>query len=225
MRTVVSHLRAHPHLVLSALAGSVAGGIAVATRWGGDHAVSQMLVGWNVGAWIYLAWAAWSMSHADHGHLIRVAKAQAEGAGAVLTIVAAAALASLGGVIVELSAAKAAAKAVGASAALPHVLFALATVASAWLLVPTLFTLNYASLYHGRAKAGGLDFQETDPKFEPDYSDFLYFSFTIAVASQTADVAITNRAMRRLALMQAVLSFVFNTTILAFTINLAASLF
>jgi uncharacterized membrane protein len=93
------------------------------------------------------------------------------------------------------------------------------------LLVPTLFTLNYASLYHGGAQSGGLDFQDASEGFEPDYGDFLYFSFTIAVASQTADVAITNRTMRRLALTQALLSFVFNTTILAFTINMAASLF
>ena len=61
--------------------------------------------------------------------------------------------------------------------------------------------------------------------FEPDYSDFLYFSFTIAVASQTSDVTVTTRAMRRLVLLQAVLSFIFNTTILAFSINIAASLF
>ena len=221
MRTVVSHLRAHPHLVVSALAGIVSGGVAVAAGWGGDNIVSRSLVGWNVGAWIYLAWAAWSMARADHGHLIRTAKAQAEGAGAVLAIVTAAALASLGAVIVELSAAKAA----GPSGALPHVLFALVTVISSWLLVPTLFTLNYASLYHGKAPVGGLNFQDSNPKFEPDYGDFLYFSFTIAVASQTADVTITNRTMRRLALKQALLSFVFNTTILAFTINLAASLF
>jgi uncharacterized membrane protein len=219
MRTVASHLRAHPHLVVSALAGIAAGAVAVAAGWGGAQPVSQMLVGWNVGAWIYLVWAAWSMARADRGHLIRVAKAQAEGAGAVLAIVATAALASLGAVIVELSAAKAA----GPYGALPHVLFALATVLSSWLLVPTLFTLNYASLYHTRA--GGLDFQDGDPAFEPGYSDFLYFSFTIAVASQTADVTITNRAMRRLALTQGLLSFVFNTTILAFMINMAASLF
>jgi uncharacterized membrane protein len=221
VRAIVSHLRAHQHLVVSAAAGIVTGGVAVATRWGGDNIVSQSLVGWNVGAWIYLVWAAWWMTHADHGRLIRTAKEQAEGAGAVLAIVTTAALACLGAVIVELSAAKAA----GPSGALPHVLFALFTVISSWLLVPILFTLNYASLYHGRAQTGGLNFADADPKFEPDYSDFLYFSFTIAVASQTADVAITNRTMRRLALTQALLSFVFNTTILAFTINMAASLF
>ncbi len=221
MKTVLSHLRAHPHLVVAAAAGIMAGLIAVNRHWGGDNVVSQSLIGWNVGAWIYLVWAAWTMSHADSSHLIRIAKAQAEGAGVVLAIVTSAALACLGAVIVELSAAKAA----GPGGALPHVLFALATVTSSWLLVPTLFTLNYASLYHGRGQLGGLTFQDADPKFEPDYSDFLYFSFTIAVASQTADVAITNRTIRRLALTQGLLSFVFNTTILAFTINMAASLF
>ena len=221
MRTVVSHLRAHPHLMVSAAAGIAAGLIAVYRQWGGNNLVSQCLVGWNIGAWVYLLWTVWWMTHADHGRLIRVAKAQAEGAGVVLAIITGAALASLGAVIVELSAAKAA----GPSGALPHVLFALVTVISSWLLVPTLFTLNYASLYHGKAPVGGLNFQDSNPAFEPDYGDFLYFSFTIAVASQTADVTITNRTMRRLALKQALLSFVFNTTILAFTINLAASLF
>jgi uncharacterized membrane protein len=71
---------------------------------------------------------------------------------------------------------------------------------------------------------GGIKFPDETANFEPDYSDFLYFSFTIAVASQTADVVITNRSVRRLVLLQSVLSFVFNTAIVAFTINMAASL-
>ena len=54
---------------------------------------------------------------------------------------------------------------------------------------------------------------------------FLYFSFTIAVTAQTSDVGVTTRAMRRLVLGQSVLSFVFNTTILAFSINAVASFF
>lgn len=221
MKRIVSHLRAHPHLWVSAGVGIAAGLAASVANWRGDNLAVHCLIGWNAGAWFYLAWSFWTMTHADHGRLIRVAKAQSEGAGAVLTVVTSAALASLGAVIVELSAAKHA----GPSGALPHVLFALVTVISSWLLVPTVFTLNYASLYHGGEKSGGLDFQDKSPGFQPDYVDFLYFAFTIAVASQTADVAITSRPMRRLALGQALLSFVFNTTILAFTINMAASLF
>ena len=160
------------------------------------------------------------MTHSDQAHLKRVAVAQAEGATTVLSIVALGALASFGAIFVELAAAKAG----GPREALPHVLFTLSTVVGSWLLVPTLFSLNYASLYHVSEGDNGLNFPEQGKDFEPDYSDFLYFSFTVALTSQTSDVSISTRPMRRLVLLQSVLSFVFNTTILAFTINIAASL-
>ena len=94
-----------------------------------------------------------------------------------------------------------------------------------WLLLPMLFGLTYASAYYGAEPDCGLAFPGATPKFEPDHTDFLYFSFTIAVTAQTSDVGVTSRAMRRLVLGQSVLSFVFNTTILAFAINAAASFF
>ena len=217
MTRLLVRLRAHLHLAVAGMLGLIAG-IAIPDI---RSPVGRCLLGWNVGVWVYLAWTAWTMMHSDQAHLKRVAKAQAESATTVLVIVAVAALASFGAIFVELSAAKAA----GAHRALPHVLFTLSTVAGSWLLVPTLFSLNYASLYHVGSQAGdGLKFPDESESFEPDYSDFLYFSFTIAVASQTSDVTVTNRATRRLVLLQSVLSFVFNTTILAFTINIAASL-
>ncbi len=217
MREFVGHLRAHPHIVVSAVLGT----LAALAPTGVEGTLARCLVGWNVGAWIYLAWTGWTMLHSDQAHLKRVAVAQAEGATTVLAIVAVGALASFGAIFMELAAAKAS----GPRDAWPHVLFTLSTVVASWLLVPTLFSLNYASLYHVSAgDNGGLKFPEAAGDFEPDYSDFLYFSFTIAVASQTADVTISSRPMRRLVLLQSVLSFVFNTTILAFTINIAASL-
>lgn len=217
MRAFVGHLRAHPHIVVSAVLGTVAALAPV----GVEGTLARGLMGWNVGAWFYLAWTGWTMLHSDEAHLKRVALAQAEGAMTVLAIVALGALASFGAIFMELAAAKAA----GPRNAWPHVLFTLSTVVASWLLVPTLFSLNYASLYHASpGDDGGLKFPEADRNFEPDYGDFLYFSFTIAVASQTSDVTISSRPMRRLVLLQSVLSFVFNTTILAFTINIAASL-
>jgi uncharacterized membrane protein len=208
VKPIAGHLRAHPHLLVSAAVGM-------------DGAIGRCLVGWNVGVWFYLAWTGWTMTHSDQAHLKRVAVAQAEGATTVLAIVAFGALASFGAIFMELAAAKAG----GPRHAWPHVVFTLSTVTASWLLVPTLFSLNYASLFHASAgDNGGLKFPDQAPNFEPDYGDFLYFSFTIAVASQTADVTISTRPMRRLVLLQSVLSFVFNTTILAFTINIAASL-
>lgn len=234
MKGLVSHLHAHPRLVIAALIGiaaailapdsllsvpPAAGAAAVAADSTG--VVTRSLVGWIVGVWCYLAMISLMMWRADKGHLQRVAAVQAEGAAAVLSLVVLGAIASFGAVVLEL----ASAKAPGARPVLSHLVLVLLTVAGSWLLVPTLFGLSYASLYYGRKPCGGLLFPSSEKAFEPDYADFLYFSFIIAVAAQTADVSISTRAMRRLSLMQSVLAFVFNTTVLAFSINIAAGLF
>lgn len=217
MIAIVRHLRARPRLVTALLIGIVAGFLLP----GGYGAVTRSLFGWNVAVWLYLALVALMMYRADHAILRRIAAAQAEGAATVLTVVVLTALVSLAGIVLELSAAKLP----GAPHALPHVLFALATVAGSWLIVPTLFALTYASEYYRFAEVRSLQFPDDDSEFKPHYGDFLYFSFTIAVASQTADVSVATPRMRRLVLTQSVFSFAFNTAILAFTINIAASMF
>ena len=68
---------------------------------------------------------------------------------------------------------------------------------------------------------GGLDFPGDEP---PDYRDFLYYSFVIGCAAQTADVATTSRDMRMVSLIHGVVAFAFNTAILALMINVGASL-
>jgi uncharacterized membrane protein len=202
--------------------GSLFVGTLVAVLLPGTHGpVTRSLLGWNVSVWLYLLLVGWMMLHADHGRLRRVAAAEAEGAAAALAIVSVACIVSLLGIVAELTAAKSP----GAPHALPHMVFALSTVTGSWLLLPTMFTLTYASLYYREARGGGLQFPGADANFKPDYGDFLYFSFTIAVAAQTADVSVTTPSMRRLVLLQALLSFAFNTAILAFTINIAASMF
>lgn len=217
MRRLMSHLRVRPRLM-----SAVATGIAAALLLpGANDLITRSLFGWNVSVWLYLALAGWMMLRADHARLRQVAVEQAEAAAVVLAIVILAALSSLVGIVAELMAAKAP----GAPHAVPHVLFALATVAGSWLLLPVTFALTYASQYYRTPHGSGLNFPQVEDAFKPDYGDFLYFSFTIAVASQTADVSVSTQAMRRLVLLQSVLSFAFNTAILAFTINIAASLF
>jgi uncharacterized membrane protein len=197
-------------------------GIAMVLWLPGAHGVvTRGLLGWNVAVWTYLVLVAAMMLRADESHLRRSSVAQSEGAFTVLAIVALASMASLVGIIFELSAAKAP----GVPHAWPRVAFALITVAGSWLLMPTMFALTYASVYYREARGGGLQFPHDDTHVHPDYGDFLYFAFTIAVASQTADVSVSGRAMRRLVLLQSVLSFAFNTAILAFTVNIAASMF
>ena len=210
------HFRAHARL-----ATAVVVGIAVALLVpGAMAAVTRALVGWNVAVWLYLALVAAVMRSADHGQLRRVAALQAESAGTVLALVSVASVVSLVGTVMELSAAKLP----GAAHAAPHVVLALATVVGSWLLLPTVFALTYASRYY-RESGGGLLFPGADASFQPHYDDFLYFAFTAAVASQTADVSVTNTSLRRLVLRQSLLSFAFNTAILALTVNIAASMF
>jgi len=188
----------------------------------GRHGMPQLLLGWNAAVWLYLAQAFWVMARADHHHLRRTAVAQAEGHAVVLGIAIVSAVVSVVAIGIELGGARGAAP----REAWAHVAFALVTVAGAWLLLPTLFALSYASSHFtdvaGEAR-GGLAFPG-DPVAPRRYGDFLYFSFTIAVASQTADIAITTTAMRRLVLVQSLLSFAFNTAILALTVNIAAGL-
>src|SRR6185503_3941088 len=106
----------------------------------------------------------------------------------------------------------------------------LVAVISSWMLVHTVFGLRYAHTYYGdpdgpqgpRSHAGGLLFPGDR---EPDYMDFAYFSFVIGMTFQVSDVQITTREFRTLVLVHGMLSFGFNTVILALTINTVSNLF
>jgi len=109
-----------------------------------------------------------------------------------------------------------------------HVTLAVITVVCSWLLTHTMFTLHYAHLYYqgnGLASTagekGGLEFPGEK---QPDYWDFLYFSFVIGMTSQVSDVQVVSRPMRRLVLVHGMLSFAFNTVILALSVNIIAGL-
>jgi uncharacterized membrane protein len=100
------------------------------------------------------------------------------------------------------------------------------TIVLSWVFTHTLFALHYAHSFYqldddGDDK-GGLLFAGLSPDYDPTYLDFFYFSFVIGCATATADISITRHNIRRLALIHGVVSFAFNTTILALTINLAA---
>jgi uncharacterized membrane protein len=208
-------LQAHLRLLVCAALGLLAGAL-----WPDvTTLLSRGLIGWNVATWSYLAWVLVVLLRADAGHIKRVALAQAESAPTVLAIVIAAVIASVVAEVFELLAAKAA----GPGHAWSHGAFAAVTVIGSWLLLPLLFALSYAAAYYGPEPDGGLQFPG-EPA-EPDHTDFVYFAFTIAVTAQTSDVAVSTRPMRRLVLAQSLLSFAFNTAILAFSINAAASFF
>jgi uncharacterized membrane protein len=181
--------------------------------------IQRALLAWDFGMWTYLAMIWTLMARASPEDVQRVAEREDEGATAVLAIITGAAIASLVAIVVELSAAK------GLGAAQAGINYALTggTMVGAWLLIPTVFTLQYARYYHQAGEnEASLKFPEGDQAL--DYWDFLYFSFTIAVASQTSDVSLCSRRARRTALAQSILSFFFNAAVLGLSVNIAAGL-
>lgn len=208
-------VRSRPYLVAAVAAGIVAG-LFLPAQWNG---VSRAVIGWNVTVWFYLIVMAWLMPHASHTKMRRIAEQEDEGAVAVLVIMSVAAIASLAAIIVMLSSAKD----VSFGQRLLHYAFTASTVLGSWCLLAVLFTFHYARVFYGAAgKQPALSFP--DKEQSPNYWDFLYFSFTIAVAAQTSDVLVMNRAMRKAVLAQSVLSFLFNAAILGLSINIAAGL-
>jgi uncharacterized membrane protein len=110
--------------------------------------------------------------------------------------------------------------------AFPHLILSIVAVVSSWALVHTVFTLRYAHIYYGEAEEphregheGGLEFPGGR---RPDVLDFAYFSFVVGMTCQVSDVPVTSRRMRRLTLLHGLLSFGFNTVILALTISAVA---
>ena len=118
------------------------------------------------------------------------------------------------------------AKGAAGSRLIEEVMMAAITVVCSWFLIHTIFALHYAHAFYrqvdeGGERGGGLNFPECD---EPDFLDFAYFSFVIGMTFQVSDVSITSPYIRRLSLVHAILSFLFNTVILALAINLASGL-
>jgi len=216
MNKLLQPLTARPRLLVALAAG----GLAAALAPGELHPVTRSLIGWNSGVWLYLVLVGWMMFRADQNHLRRVAVAHGDGAAVVLLVVVGAVVASMVAIIAEL--AHSGASSHGSQAG--RLAFTGLTVIGSWLLLPLEFTLQYASQFYGDPPDGGLKFPDPAPEFSPEYIDFVYFALTIAVACQTADVVVTERPMRKLVLLQSVLSFVFNTAILALSVNVAASL-
>lgn len=208
---LLKQLRLRPRLLTALLVGA-----AIAAAWPGPlPVVTRALLGWNLVIWIYLPLVFWMMlGRGGRSDVQRHARELDEGIPAMLLLAVLGALASMAAITLELQGARQAHDT-------RHVWLALATVAGSWLLLPVEFGLAYASLYHRDGQqAHGLEFPGDDGP--PDYGDFLYFSITVAATSQTSDITVSSRPMRRLVLLQALLSFVFNTGVLALSINILA---
>lgn len=213
--SLVSLAYKHASFILSVLGGFIVF-LLLTSR---EVSASNILFGWNASAIVFIG-LSWRKMLRATIQSIRKRSADLDFSDTFLLFLSiAAALASIAGIGIELHSIKDA----PANIALWRAAAAILTIMISWFFLHTLFTIHYAHYFYGGPDKGdGLKFP--DDIEEPAYWDFLYFSFTIGVAAQTADVAVTSTAMRRLTLLHALLSFLFNTTILALAINVGASL-
>lgn len=196
------------HLVVSLAAGGVVG-LALAPKVGGTTAALSASV---VSAVVFLAWTwasswsldardtAWLAARQDGSRRLRDLTLLAISVGTLVTVVV---------VIFRAHQNPPQRTALGVLA-----------IAASWLVLHTIFALRYARLYYTEP-CGGVDFNEDD---DPTFRDFAHVAFTIGMTFQVSDTALRKTDIRLTALRQALMSFVFNTVIIAVTVNIIAGL-
>jgi uncharacterized membrane protein len=185
---------------------------------------TRFLIAFDGGAVMFLA-AVWvMMARATPDGMRRRAEIEDEGRYTVLSFSVAAATAILLTIVFELHGIKD----LPYDHAVRHVGLAAGTILLSWLFMNTIFALHYAHGYYGDSnpssdykRVGGLVFPGHP---EPDYWEFMYFSFVIGMTFQVSDVQIEDHSLRRGVLAHGVLAFFFNVVIVALTINIVAGL-
>ena len=203
--------RLHVRLFVSAAFGAALTLAFLALPW---RMPTRVLVGWDSGVTLYLALIYWLMGHASIAGMRQRACVDDEGAIALLVLTTAAAVASLAAVVAEL----------GYAPGPYHFALGMGTILLSWAFMHTIFALHYAHEFYGEGgdqRIGGLTFPGDE---EPDYWDFLYYSFVVAMTAQVSDVQITSKTIRRMTTVHGVVSFFFNVTVLALTVNIISSL-
>lgn len=181
---------------------------------------TRVVVAWDIGTALFLASSAELFLRSDHTNISTDAARQQEGEWSIFALTLLGAFMSFAAIFLFS----------GAADRKKHqefyLIFVIATLALSWLMVNVTFAYRYAHEYYSKAKGQepierGLDFPQEE---NPDYLDFVYFAFVLGMTFQVSDVDITSKKFRRLATLHGLIGFLFNTTILALSVNIAASL-
>lgn len=179
-----------------------------------------LLVAWNIAVGLHLSLMMVMMASSDEATTLERARRLDEGALSILILSTIAGLAGLLAILAELAVVKDLTGFVRYS----HIALAGMTVFTSWSFIHVMFALYYAhdwTLDRAKGQRPGLHIPSEN---NPDYWDFLYVAIVIGTSGQTADVEFTSKHLRRIGLVHCMLAFFFNTTVLALTINIAASL-
>ena len=219
MAVVWRAIRSRPRLLTGIVVGIVAWLLLLSTTWA---ATTRGIVAWDVGVLVFLAMSAHLFVTKSPDLMPAAAEAQQEGEWTIFGLTLAVVVVSFVVVSSEFAAIKSApADQRGLLVALVAV-----TLFASWLMTHVTFAFRYAHEFYGR-EAGNVDVDrglEFPEEKEPDYLDFLYFAVVIGMTFQVSDVQITSRKLRRVATVHGLLSFMFNTVIVALTVNIAAGM-
>lgn len=216
---VIRYLRQKPQLLLSVAVGLIALFACIfLTHLKG---ITVALIAWNSFTGLYIVLALQAMLTADHESLKNHAHLYDDGEWTILLLSILAAILSFAAIAGEL----ATAQSVSPAERVWHIVLAGLTLVTSWTYIHLAFALHYAHGYYAELPRNdnkpSLNFPGTKT---PHYMDFLYFAFVIGTSGQTADVDFASTDMRRIGLIHCVSAYLFNATVLALTINIAASL-
>ena len=215
MQKHISEAAGLRRLGYGALAGLAAGVVPLPL-----DGITRGLIGWCVGIGVYLALAWWLAETFDAAHTR--ARSQALDPPNVLILVIL--LTAVGVSVAVIAMLLRQVKQMDGVERAAHIALGMVALAASWLVIHTNYAFHYAHRYYqeerdNQVAGAGLDFPG---KLDPDYFDFLYFSFVVGMTSQVSDVQVTSREMRRITLVHSVLAFAFNMLVLALSINVVA---
>jgi uncharacterized membrane protein len=217
MRKHLSETTGPQRLLYGLAAGLVTAAIPIQTGW-----QFRGLLGWCVGIVVYLSLAWWLCVGFDAVRTRARAQAQDEPSVVLLFVLMLATAACVAAITALMQQSRGLS---GLDKAL-HIGLSMVALGLSWLFIQTIVTFHYAHLYYHEEKLNesdgpGLQFPGGQ---DPDYFDFLYYSFVVGMTSQVSDVQVTSREMRRLTTVHGVLSFGFNMLIVALSINVVAGI-
>ena len=216
----LNHLRAGHRLLIGLVLASIIFGFLLIVKM---EIFTRLVAAFDAFALAVILMSWFTFLTTGHEHIRRQAQEQDAGRTLIFIIFIMLALACLLAVIVLLGNSKKG----GFISKDWHTPISFVAVCFSWFLIHTVFTLRYAHLYYGNHEItpdihqGGVDFPGDGL---PDYLDFAYFSFVVGMTAQVSDIPVISSKIRRLVLLHSILSFGFNTSILALTINAVANM-
>ncbi len=210
-------LRARPYFTICYGVGALAWVLMFAVK----NPAIRSVAAWDIGSLLYIVSSLLVFTLVRDRNIREDAASHQEGEWSIFTLTVLGAVMSFASLFLFSHAANQKTHFTGA-----YLAFVVVTLALSWAVTHLTFAYRYAHEYYacdlgGDEVDGGIMFPQDD---QPDYLDFVYFSFVLGMTFQVSDCNITSKKLRRLATVQGLIGFLFNTVILALSVNIAAGL-